>query len=195
MKIKHMLFSLSLFLCGILQGQTIPYSIAIGGNENKYATLLSVEELNSATYLLIQHDTHVKYWKSRAKLPFKVVFYTLNDTFNLPDLPIAQKEMMVFNPKGKSKVLVDITNVKNLLKGSVCFVSVEVLPQQWYINNGYLTENTCFYMDKDNNKWYILPQLRCFHANEPMRVCLQNTWKNNPLNKDKGNYTVIVLKR
>ena len=110
-------------------------------------------------------------------------------------MPIAQKEMMVFNPKGKSKVLVDITNVKNLLKGSACFVSVEVLSQQWYINNGYLTENTCFYMDKDNNKWYILPQLRCFHSNEPMRVCLQNTWKNNPLNKDKDNYTVIVLKR
>ena len=73
MKIKHILFSVLLLLCGILQGQTIPYSIAIG-NENKYATLLSVEELNSATYLLIQHDTHVKYWKNRAKLPFKIVF-------------------------------------------------------------------------------------------------------------------------
>ena len=194
-KVRYIFFfCIGLFLCSSLQGQVIPYSIAIG-NENKYATLLSAEDLQQANHLLIQHDTRVKYWKNRAKLPLKIVFYTKNDSLNSPDVPIKQTEIIVYNPKSKSKISVDITNAKKMFNENACFVSVETFPLQWYINNGYLTENTYFYMDQNNKKWYILPQLKCFNSPNPIWIYLHKEWKENQLNNKFGNFRIVVLKR
>lgn len=192
-KITHTLsICICLFLCGLSQGQSIPYSIALESGK-KYAVLVSSEELKQTTHLVIQHDTRVKYWKNRAKLPLKIIFYSKNDSTNLPDLPISQTEIIVYNPDCKSKILIDLKDYTKFLKENTYYISVEAFSEQWYIDNGYLTEKTYFYIDKNNQKWYILPQLKCFKTLETMFIYNHNKWEAFSINNFVNKFNILSL--
>lgn len=176
-KMKSKYRSIGLLLYGVvLLSVSTPASAQIRYNMSlaiAHASYFSYDELSNAHFIVIK-DAHTPHWKYCTKMPIMLNFYALNDSDSLPGKQLNDTTIIIYNPSGDDKIVVNLQQYNIDFPKTGCFIALEAFRPSWYIKHKYISSRESSYYVKDKitnpdgshtvfrGEVFVLPQVKGF---------------------------------